>query len=1473
MISALFVQWFGLEGIKRVLGLLLRCFASKGFRGAAGVVAAVMLLADGGLLAQTAAWQAVGPASVTSIAYGAVSGRVTAVALDLNDATGNTVYVGTTGGGVWKSTNAAGALGSVAFVPLTDTLPVFSGSANVPSLSIGALAVQPSVNPVVLAGTGDPNDAADSYYGEGLLRSADGGATWTLISGSHDGANGNHSFVGLSVAGLAFSTATPSLVVAAFSTSLQGAIVQATNSESIPGIYYSTDAGVTWQMATLYDGSSVVQEPQPLGTGQVGNAATSVVWDAMRGEFFAAVRAHGYYSSPDGMTWTRLAVQPGTNLTVANCPVGVGGVGRASCPIFRGTLAVRADTGDMYALTVDANDLDQGLWQDLCAAASGACATAAPTFAARVDNGVLEVGSGSTAIAQGDYNLALAAVGAAGGTALYVGTVDLYRCVIVAGGSACSLRNTTNALDGCGASAKVAPAEHALAVLSESSGGPVVFLGNDGGLWRSLDGVAETGSVCDATDGSHFDNLNGAIGSLAEVVGFAQDPAAGNTLLVGLGANGSAATTAALPVGAWAQMSAGEGGLPAIDASTPANWMLGIGAGVNLKQCALGGSCAAGSFVPPATVGAAQVNYDASLLDAPMLLDPALTSNVLVGTCRVWRGTATGIGWSSANAISPAFDGSNAAVCTTSNSLIRSLGVGGPVESGTATELAGSEVVYAGMAGTVDGGLAMAGAVFVTRAANAAFTATSWVNVAKSPVTNDTANAGVFNPDGFDVSSLAVDPHDATGGTVYATILGFGGVPHVYRSTDFGAHWLNVSANLPGAPANFVVVDPNDANTVYVAMDSGVYFTRQVATCAASNCWSLMGTGLPNSPVISLAAGAGLATGDGRRGMLRAGTYGRGIWQTPLLTAVSLAQPGITLSATSLSFGAQQVATQSAAQTITITSSGNAPVTFGLPTVGGDFAETDTCAGQTLAVNATCTVSVVFAPTATGARSGLLTVYANVSGGQATVALAGTGAAAADITLNPVALGFGATIVNQSAAAQTITVNNTGGSIATLQSPVVTGDFAISANTCGATLGASTACALSVVFTPTASGNRVGTVSVTDTSTGVTGTQTAQLTGVGDSPATDMLAPGSLSFAQQQLDTASATQQVTITNAGDVPLTLISVAVSPGDFTVVNGCGTSLAGHAACVLTVGFIPTAVGARTATLTFTDVVRSQTVALTGVGVAPPGVSVSPVAVVFGATGVGLASAVQVVTLTNNGGLPLVVSGVGVSSNFTIASNTCGTTLAVNAACAVQVVFAPTAAGPLPGTLTITDNAASATQSVSLTGVGVDFSLSANGATTATLASGGSASYPLLLSSLTSVSGNVALSCTGAPSNSHCTVSPATPVLGSTVTLTATVQTGVQAKLEPGGVAPWRRGGGIFFALLVPLAIGWRRRWRKGTVVLAFSVLVLLGGCGTGREIPTSGTGPVTYTTPAGTYNLMVSASSAGLTRSVPLTLIVQ
>jgi len=1420
-------------------------------------------------------WLAVGPAQIASQRYGNVTGRVTAVAIDPADATGNTVYLGTTGGGVWKSTNAAGAAGSVTFAPLTDTLPVFSanaGSAAIPSLSIGAVSVGDGV---VLAGTGDANDALDSYYGEGILRSADGGATWTLIQESHDGVAGEHSFVGLGVAGFAWSSTTPGLVVMAVSQSAEGAQVNALQPPySVMGLYYSTDAGATWQIGAIEDGSQTVQGT--LTSGNPGNAVTAVVWNPVRQMFYAAVRFHGYYQSVDGVTWTRLAQQPGAGLTTTACPTNPGSVGSVGCPIFRGALAVQAVTGDTFALTVDANNLDQGLWQDVCGAAGGArCAASPIAFGTRLASAPLEVGGGSTAIAQADYNLALAAVAGGTDTLLFVGTVDLYRCSLAAG---CVLRNTTNAENGCSAPAMVSPAQHAIATLAGAGTGglPLVYLGNDGGAWRSMDGVDQQQTPCSPNDATHFQNLNGGLGSLAEVVSFAQHPTDPATLLVGLGANGTAATGAATTSAAWPQIAEGEGGTVAIDQANPQNWYVATAAGVNLHYCGSGNGCAAGNFAGSPTIGYAQVGQDASLIDAPFLLDPALATSMVIGTCKVWRGPAqSGAAWPGSNEVSTWLGEAQTGTCSGANAMVRSLAAGGPASGAVPVQDAGSTVLYAGMAGALDGGTGFGGHVFADLEAGTAGVGAVWTDLARSTVTNDVADAGVFNPGGFAISSVTADPHDATGMTVYATVMGFAGngvnAPHVYRSTNGGASWTNISGNLPNAPANGVLVDPNDANTLYVAMDTGIYATTQVATCAAANCWSVFGTGLPNSQVTALAAGAGIATGDGRYGELRAGTYGRGIWEIPLLTASTPAAPAMTLGPASLTFAAQAVATASAAQTITVTNSGNAALTATQIVTTGDFNETDSCVGASggIGVGASCSVAVKFLPSAVGARVGVLTIYGNVAGGQATAALTGVGAPAAAIVLSPIAVTYSGTDVGSASAAQNITISNTGGVTANLLAPVVTGDFAMTANTCGPTLGAGSGCTVSVAFQPTASGTRDGTLSVTDSA----GTQTTSLTGLGVSPATDSLAPLSLGFAAQQLNTASAAQQVTLTNAGDAALVLIAAQIASGDFTVVNGCGNSLNGHSTCSLLVAFVPKSVGAGAGALTVTDEYRSQTVTLSGVGVAPAGVSLSPVATIsFGATGVGLTAASQTVTLTNNGGLPLTIQSMTVTGDFAIVagSNTCGASVAAGAACTAQIVFTPTAVAARTGSLTVVDNAGSSPQSLQLAGTGVDFTLSANGGTTQTITAGGQAAYALLLISVAGVPGTVAFTCAPVPAYATCVVSPATPSLGGTTVITVTVATNV-ASLRMLGGRRW-----MWLAGLLPLGLlGLRRsrQWRLSGIAMLCGVLTM-AGCGSSRLIPeTGGGGGTGNPTPSGTYNLTVAGTSAGLTRSVGLTLVVQ
>jgi len=1432
-----------------------------------------------------ASWQPLGPAQVTTAAYGKVTGRVTAIAIDPADATGNTVYVGTTGGGVWKSINAAGPAAAVSFTPLTDTLPVFSGNAGssaTPSLSIGAISVR---GPLVLAGTGDPNDATDSFYGGGLLRSTDGGLTWTLVSNSQDVPNQNYEFTGRSFAGFAWSTVTPDTVVAALSEAAEGTLTGAADpSESVMGLYYSTDAGVTWHMSTIMDGAQIVQ--RPLATGAItsgGNAATSVVWNPVRKRFYAAVRFHGYYESTDGVTWTRLAQQPGPGLTTAACPTNPNQTGSAGCPIFRGVLAVEPASGDMYALTVGSGNHDQGLWRDICAGAGTAC-TGAVAFAQQLGGASLESGGGSDVVPQGDYNLSLAAVASGTDTLLFAGTVDLYRCSLATG--CATLRNTTNVLNGCGAPAKVAPAQHAL-VARSTAGAPVLLVGNDGGpwLWRSTDGVNQQGAPCSADDAVHFENLNGGLGSLAQVESLAQHPSDPATLLAGMGANGTAATTAASTngFGAWSQIAAAEGGIPAIDPSNPDLWYISTAAGVSIRRCEKGTACTLADFTGEPTIGPAQTLRDATLINTPWLLDPALSTNLIVGTCRVWRGpAANGALWSSDNAISRMLAGpQSGGACADTNAKVRALAAGGPSSTIPDAQHSGAQVIYAGMAGSLDGGASAGGHLFVTQAAETGTNVSAWSDVTSSPVTNSGATA--FNPGGYDISSVAVDPHDPTGSTVYATIQGFH-VAHVYRSTDAGAHWTNISRNLPDVPANSVVVDPNDANTVYVAMDSGVYATTSVTTCTTDNCWGLYGSGLPNAPAVQLAVAPAMTTGDGRTGELRVATYGRGIWQIPLLTAVLPAQPAITLDPVALGFATQAIGTASPAQTITVKNTGNAPlnvsridITLAQLPLGpqAEFFATDNCTGASIAAGQSCTLQVSFAPAATGDRSATLTIFANVAGGQATVALSGRAVAGGSVVLTPVFLSFGATNVNATSAAQNITVSNTGTAQVSLGTATVSGDFRISANTCGPTLKANTGCTVGLVFTPSASGSRAGILTVPADG----GPLTASLSGTGILPATDALAPASLSFATQPLGTSSTLQRVALTNTGDAALTLIATQTR-GDFIAVNSCANSLAGHSTCTIGVIFQPTVLGPATGTLTVSDEYRSQSVALTGTGVAPPGVSLSPLfGMSFPVTGVGLSSVPQGVTLTNNGGLPLSIATIALDGDFIIApgSNTCGETLAVGAACTMQIVFKPVAGGTRRGTLTISDSASNSPQTLPLTGLAVDFSLATNGPASVTTSSGQNAVFPLLLTSGPAVAGaKVSLACSGVPANATCNITPSNIALdGTATTVSVTVLTGVpnlsglHLSSHPLNRIAWA-------ILLFPVGLFALRRKRLTSLVL-LCLLMAANGCGGGRLIPSNG-GPGSGSTqgsvtPTGTYNIVVTASSAGLTRSVNLTLVVQ
>src|SRR5208337_1982336 len=126
------------------------------------------------------------------------------------------------------------------------------------------------------------------------------------------------------------------------------------------------------------------------------------------------------------------------------------------------------------------------------------------------------------------------------------------------------------------------------------------------------------------------------------------------------------------------------------------------------------------------------------------------------------------------------------------------------------------------------------------------------------------------------------------------------------------------------------------------------------------------------------------------------------------------------------------------------------------------------------------------------------------------------------------------------------------------------------------------------------------------------GTQTVALNGVGAALATDSLSPLSLTFPATVVGQLSTAQTAVLTNSGDLSLTSISAAASAG-FQVASNCGTVLAGHASCTISVVFAPTQTGSLSGTLTVSDAIKTQSVALSGTGLRPPAFSANPVQLV--------------------------------------------------------------------------------------------------------------------------------------------------------------------------------------------------------------------------------------------------------------------
>lgn len=321
--------------------------------------------------------------------------------------------------------------------------------------------------------------------------------------------------------------------------------------------------------------------------------------------------------------------------------------------------------------------------------------------------------------------------------------------------------------------------------------------------------------------------------------------------------------------------------------------------------------------------------------------------------------------------------------------------------------------------------------------------------------------------------------------------------------------------------------------------------------------------------------------------------------------------PAVTLSPTAVAL--TQVRTRSiSGPPITLQNTGTADLDLGAVTLGGahpgDWSEVDTCQAATLIPLGSCGISVTFTPTDTGDRSATLSIADDATHSPQILVLTGTGTDP-QVAPSPSPMPFPSEPVGTTSPAQTLTVGNPG--VGDLHVSAVAlgganpGDFAITVDGCsGTTVPASTSCAVTGTFTPTALGARAATITLTDDA--LTSPQTVSLTGSGVSSAVTFdSSTRQYAFGNQQVGVLSAPKTVTVTNGGSSPLVVSSACLSnPAEFSLPAGqcaSGFTLQPAASKQLAVTMTAGATGFRSTTLKLVDNAPDspQTATLSGTG----------------------------------------------------------------------------------------------------------------------------------------------------------------------------------------------------------------------------------------------------------------------------------
>ncbi|MDE2428930.1 MAG: choice-of-anchor D domain-containing protein [Burkholderiales bacterium] len=446
-----------------------------------------------------------------------------------------------------------------------------------------------------------------------------------------------------------------------------------------------------------------------------------------------------------------------------------------------------------------------------------------------------------------------------------------------------------------------------------------------------------------------------------------------------------------------------------------------------------------------------------------------------------------------------------------------------------------------------------------------------------------------------------------------------------------------------------------------------------------------------------------------------------------------VAQPNVAVSATNLNFGAVLVNAASAVQTITISNSGQAPLSLTSINLAGVnsgiFVAGGSCdVKNPIAAGSQCSLTLKATPTSVGAFTAALNIGTNASNGNVVVSLTGTGAAASPaLSATPSTLAFGMQSVGSNPSTQQVSLSNNGNVTLNLTSLKISGSSAIAigaGNTCGTSLVVGASCTVPIVFTPAVEGDISASLNISSNAPVLQ----VPITGKASNLAVakpQLSDTGTIQFSDTQIGTISAKHTTTLTNAGTSAFKISSVVLSgtqPGDFSLSGSCVANLvvSPNAGCTIDMSFQPAGAGNKSADLlVVTDGGTQLNLHMTGTGVAIPvksiALTITPQSFDFGSSNVGGSGVTKRFTLSNPSTSAISLSNASFSGPFSavVDSTSCPQfpfSLAPMTSCELVVNYAPALLGAANGSVLISSGDSNATWTISFAGN----ALAGNGAT---------------------------------------------------------------------------------------------------------------------------------------------------------------